>query len=40
MQAFIYGRVDVFRSIYVLLDHLKITSAPIYKVNGGYWSFK
>lgn len=31
LQAFVYGRMDIFRSTYVVLDHLTVTSAQVYK---------
>jgi len=39
-QGYVYGRIDVFRSIYVILDHLTVTSAKVYRSNSTFSSYK
>lgn len=40
VQGSVYGRIDVFRAIYVILDHLTVTSAKVYRANRTYESYK
>ena len=41
LQAFVYGHMDVFRSTYVVLDHLTVTSAQVYKAYpSAFFSYK